>query len=692
MAFIVSKIILHNRAPFEHTEIDFKDKGISVLSAVNGGGKTTVLSHIADAWYEMVRIAFAQEYEGKEGKYYRLSSPNFCLDRNKASVVYIRFDNNGKFFDYVDARNPCSQKDYESIVQLVDRIPYGEIKNGLDQDNNAKHLSVQDINELGRIFNTNVVTYFPAYRHERPGYLNTPFNIKFDYNLAAHFAGYLRNPVEVITGLPQLANWLMDVVLDKSMKDGDVAAKTVNVMNRLGNVMNKLSPDGNINPNKPIPKSITDEFFKQLNALKLSSSNLSVLFDNINSVFTSVLSVKSGKNVFLGIGSRNDGVTRIQIGERDRSGQWTKTVYPSIFNMSSGENAMICLFGEILRQFDNIMPNLTNQYANGVVLIDEIDKHLHIQLQTEVLPKLFSLFPNIQFIVSSHSPFVSMGLFGDAATKSRMELIDLDKNASKVDIASTQVFKEAYATMFDENERFKDLYEKLKAATKPILYVEDKIDKIYKIAWLKLHDVSFATSEIDAKFESNAPFIVESGGGAGGVAGLLNCDSSKVFEGKKIIGVFDYDAEGSEKFHHVINVKGYMPRDTNIQGNIRDGFYRKRNDHECMIALLLPVPERLDGLVTSKGDWDSDAKYANYVEIETLLSENFLISSPSCEQDTAPIPHYKAKDTKKQNLWQELVAIDKSVFEDFAPLFKIVYELFDIHINNNTQPLTYRGY
>ncbi|MCH5223356.1 MAG: AAA family ATPase [Muribaculaceae bacterium] len=42
----------------------------------------------------------------------------------------------------------------------------------------------------------------------------------------------------------------------------------------------------------------------------------------------------------------------------------------------------------------------------GIVLIDEVETHLHLQLQKSILPLLTSLFPNIQFIVTTHSPFV----------------------------------------------------------------------------------------------------------------------------------------------------------------------------------------------------------------------------------------------------------------------------------------------
>ena len=42
----------------------------------------------------------------------------------------------------------------------------------------------------------------------------------------------------------------------------------------------------------------------------------------------------------------------------------------------------------------------------GIVLIDEIETHLHIGLQKKILPFLIGFFPNIQFIVTTHSHFV----------------------------------------------------------------------------------------------------------------------------------------------------------------------------------------------------------------------------------------------------------------------------------------------
>ena len=46
----------------------------------------------------------------------------------------------------------------------------------------------------------------------------------------------------------------------------------------------------------------------------------------------------------------------------------------------------------------------------GIVLVDEIETHLHLELQKKILPILTTLFPNIQFIITTHSPFILSSL------------------------------------------------------------------------------------------------------------------------------------------------------------------------------------------------------------------------------------------------------------------------------------------
>lgn len=51
--------------------------------------------------------------------------------------------------------------------------------------------------------------------------------------------------------------------------------------------------------------------------------------------------------------------------------------------------------------------SVTRAYSKkGIVLIDEVETHLHLELQRIIMPILTKVFPNIQFIITTHSPFV----------------------------------------------------------------------------------------------------------------------------------------------------------------------------------------------------------------------------------------------------------------------------------------------
>ena len=79
----------------------------------------------------------------------------------------------------------------------------------------------------------------------------------------------------------------------------------------------------------------------------------------------------------------------------------------NVLQLSDGERNMLALVGDMARRLSVLNPALKNpNEGEGVVLIDEIDLHLHPAWQREVVSKLEATFPNCQFIVSTHSPQV----------------------------------------------------------------------------------------------------------------------------------------------------------------------------------------------------------------------------------------------------------------------------------------------
>lgn len=80
---------------------------------------------------------------------------------------------------------------------------------------------------------------------------------------------------------------------------------------------------------------------------------------------------------------------------------------PFGFNtLSSGYQAVFDIILDIMMRMQCQTQRSFVFKIPGIVIIDEIDAHLHLELQKNILPYLTTFFPNIQFIVTSHSPFI----------------------------------------------------------------------------------------------------------------------------------------------------------------------------------------------------------------------------------------------------------------------------------------------
>ena len=514
MALHIKKAIFANRAPFEYLALDFKENGISVLTAVNGKGKTTILSYIVDAFYELAKLHYSNEFEGKENKYYRVSSSLYNIDSSKPSFVYLRFDIDGEMVDYIDVRNKCSNVDYDNAISLNNKIPFPNFSEDLKKHNNVKYWNIDSKKKesICSVFDRSIMTYFPSYRYETPSYLNNSYEITVDYKIDSDFSGYLNNPIEVVTGKRQLANWIMDVVLDW-------------------------------------------ENYKQTQQIELPNGSKRTIdrtpelqiWSNLNEVLRETLSSKRiDGTVRLGIGKRSNAGTRISV-VAEKNGE-IKTISPNLFCLSSGESALLCCFGELLKQADKIQSNIALKDITGIVLIDEVDKHLHIKLQKEVLPKMFKLFPNIQFIVSSHSPFLSMGLADEAIE--RTQIIDLDNNGIVCEPTNNDLYNEVYRMMVSENQRFAEKYKELttivETMNKPIVITEGKTDikhilKAKEV--LNINDMDFET--INEKAQPDGDRSLEA----------LLLQLSKIKRSNKVIGIFDHD---NEKIYPKIEANGQI--------------------------------------------------------------------------------------------------------------------------------------
>ena len=73
--------------------------------------------------------------------------------------------------------------------------------------------------------------------------------------------------------------------------------------------------------------------------------------------------------------------------------------------LSDGEKCTLAIAGDLARRMAIANPSMGNPLeSEGIVLIDEIDLHLHPGWQRRVVPTLERTFPNCQFLLSTHSP------------------------------------------------------------------------------------------------------------------------------------------------------------------------------------------------------------------------------------------------------------------------------------------------
>lgn len=149
----------------------------------------------------------------------------------------------------------------------------------------------------------------------------------------------------------------------------------------------------------------------------------------------------------------------------------------SFMQLSDGYSAAIMIVSDLLMRMDqNWLVNNTTQSTalEGIVLIDEIETHLHLSLQRKILPFLTRLFPNIQFIVSTHSPFVVNSI--DNAV-----IYDLENHITVTDGLTNYSYEgvvEGYFKVDELSDELKQKFERYQALVHQPHHSDDDMDEI----------------------------------------------------------------------------------------------------------------------------------------------------------------------------------------------------------------------
>lgn len=169
----------------------------------------------------------------------------------------------------------------------------------------------------------------------------------------------------------------------------------------------------------------------------------------------------------------------------------------NVNQLSQGEKSLMALVGDIARRLAMMNPNLENPLqGKGIILIDEIDMHLHPQWQRSIIQRLKTTFPNCQFILTTHSPLVISdtqdilvydldgqditalpSLYGQDANTVLLQYMDTNYRNAKVD---EQIIQAMDAIQNNQLEHANHLIETLKSELG-----SDQLDVMRLVAMLK---------------------------------------------------------------------------------------------------------------------------------------------------------------------------------------------------------------
>lgn len=164
-----------------------------------------------------------------------------------------------------------------------------------------------------------------------------------------------------------------------------------------------------------------------------------------------------------------------------------------VSTLSDGYRNIIGIVSDIAYRMAILNPNLglkVIEKTSGVVLIDEIDLHLHPKWQKEIVNILITLFPKVQFIATTHSPFIIQSQTSGSIIKldesnetlsvdaTELSIEDISENIQK--IPTPQMSSKKIEMLETAKEYFDklELLEKGEVSAEEIQIIKDRLDEV----------------------------------------------------------------------------------------------------------------------------------------------------------------------------------------------------------------------
>lgn len=233
-------------------------------------------------------------------------------------------------------------------------------------------------------------------------------------------------------------------------------------------------------------------WFEKLSRMAYEFKEDNPLLEGVKGIIKRTLYILTGKNIdYIGYMDK-DLVVKFK---------GTET-YEKVGLMSDGYRNIIGMVSDIAYRIAILNPNLEDNIKNtpGIVLIDEIDLHLHPKWQKKIVGLLIDLFPKVQFIATSHSPFIIQSMEAGG-------IIDLDKNENLTTNATKMSIEDIieYIMGLFQPQMSQRKQEMLKVAEEYF----DILDKLEegKVSQEEVEELKDKLDELSEPFEDNVAYV-----------------------------------------------------------------------------------------------------------------------------------------------------------------------------------------
>ena len=448
-----TRIQVINYGPIDELDIDCPFDGDRpkplVLVGENGSGKSLVLSHVVNGLLLAQQLAYPESPEVEAGKVYKLRSPFYIRSGCNYYFARVEFENNVHISE-LQLERP--RRTYDAVPPGMKGPAAHALWNQMNLDDNSLFLPSFNEQRLRELLQQNCALYLPPNRFEDPAWLNEDnLTAKARHMGLRHRKGHTERTVTNYSPLRDNENWLFDIVYDFSVFERQTHNLQLPVQSRDKSTVT-------------VPLPIFGGF----------SGRAKTIYDIALRVVQTII---KGENVRFGIGTRHRRVVSVMQNERQ--------LVPNIFQLSSGEVSLLNLFLSILRDFDLCETSFaTPEDIRGVVVVDEVDLHLHAVHQHEVLPKLIQMFPRIQFIVTTHSPLFVLGL-RSALGETGFGLYLLP-HARQIAPEDFNEFGEAYRVFRTTSTHSAEIEEAVRKTERPLVFVDGVTDVSYLVRAMDL--------------------------------------------------------------------------------------------------------------------------------------------------------------------------------------------------------------